>query len=162
MPRTRHSPHIFALFPSLQEAILSGLCFTKFRLNILSIYYLHLFVFPQPGHLRAVCSRQLPLSNSQGKAHILYFIDFSFIDFYIRSSWYFSLCMQYDYESIIRTYLVSCIWWLFQSSYSATGRTSDGVWGASSVAQYSVICHSQPGRERTTLNQHQHTELTSI
>ena len=166
MPRTRHSPHIFALFPPLQEAILSGVCFTKFCPNLLSIYYLHLFVFPQPGHLRAVCSRQLLLSNSQGKAHIHYFIDF-FIGLYIDESnihinTLFFVFVWDDYESIIRTYLVSCILWLFQSSYSATGRTSDGVWGASSVAPSSVICHSQPGRERTTLNQHKHTELTSI
>ena len=85
IPRTRHSHHICALFPSLQEAILPGLCFTKFRLNMLSIYYLHLFVFPQPGHLRALCSRQLLISDRQGKAHIHYFIDF-FIGLYIDES----------------------------------------------------------------------------
>ena len=68
---------------------------------------------------------------------------------------YFSLCMRSDYESIIRTYLVSCILWLFQSSYSPTGRTLDEVWGASSGAPSSVICHRQWGPGRTTLNQHQ-------
>ena len=163
MPRTRHSRHIFALFPSLQEAILPGLCFTKFRLNNLSIYYLHLFLFPQLGHLRAVCCRQLPLSNSQGKAHGHYFIDFflltdifTYVCTYIKQ--YFSLCMRSDYESIIRTYLVSCILWLFQSSYSPTGRTLDEVWGASSGAPSSVICHRQWGPGRTTLNQHQQRE----
>ena len=168
MPRTRVSRHIFALFPSLQEAILSGVCFTKFRPNLLSIYYLHLFLFPQLGHLRAVCCRQLLLSNSQGKTHIHYFIDFYFywhiLPSYIisyTSSCYFFLCMRSDYESIIRTYLVSCILWLFQSSSSPTGRTLDGGWGASSAAPSSVICHQQSGTGRTSLNQDLYRETNS-
>ena len=92
MPRTRNSRHIFALFPSLQEAILPGLCFTKFRPNLLSIYYLHLFVFPQPGHLGAVCSRQLLLSNSQGKAHIHYFIDFFLLAYIHQADTFLFVC----------------------------------------------------------------------
>ena len=98
------------------------------------------------------------------KERLIFIISLTFfIGLYIyTSSWYFFLCMRYDYESIIRTYLVSCILWLFQSSYSATGRTSDGDWGACSGAQSSVICQSQSETQRTTRNQHVYRELTSI
>ena len=92
----------------------------------------------------------------------LLLLAYTYILLYTSSWYFFFLCMRYDYESIIRTYLVSCILWLFPSSYSATGRTSDGDWGACSGAQSSVICQSQSETQRTTRNQHVYRELTSI
>ena len=112
MPRTRHSRHICALFPSLQEAILPGLCFPKFRLNILSIYYLHLFLFPQLGHLRAVCCRQLPFSNSQGKTHIHYFIFIisTFIGLYLYIIIYIKLILFFFVCDMTMSPLSEHIW----------------------------------------------------
>ena len=98
------------------------------------------------------------------KERLIFIISLTFLlaYIYIHQADTSFLCMQYDCESIIRTYLVSCILWLFQSSYSATGRTSDGDLGACLVAQSSVICHSQSETQRTTRNQHVYRELTAI
>ena len=145
MPRTRNSRHIFALFPSLQEAILPGLCFTKFRLNPLSIYYLHLFVFPQPSHLGALCSRQLLLSNSQGKAHIHYFIDFFYWLIYIKLVLFslYAIWLWVHYQNIFGFLHLVIVPILILCYREDIRRGLGGVFGSS------VLCHlSQSARDR--------------